>query len=203
MRLTAASCSAPPKYSISATRSWGSLPLKRSSVPRRAVLVPRYGRVQRGPPKLCLDGHVVSTPDRCPRHLIPRGAPIFLITSSAELVLPSGRMIKSRALRYVGVMVSFALAIGAYCPFSLHSLWYRFQKRKPVETGVFGGAENSVGAPVSPGCSFRQTIFRDQDPAVDSPCGSGANVSLPQSLREVGAPIARRNRIPSHRRTNK
>src|SRR6267143_3131185 len=75
-------------------------------------------------------GTVVSRMDA----VIPsRRYQYFLITSSAELVLPSGRTIQSpRHCASVGRSgFPSALATGAYCPFSLHSLSYRFQKKAP------------------------------------------------------------------------
>jgi hypothetical protein len=40
-------------------------------------------------------------------------------------------------------------------------------EESPIETRIFGGAENSVGAPCITGLLFLEpTILRDQDPAV-------------------------------------
>ena len=40
-------------------------------------------------------------------------------------------------------------------------------EESPIETGIFGGAENSVGVPCITGLLIlEQTVLRDQDPAV-------------------------------------
>ena len=135
---------------------------------------PRYERVQPRktprPRKKLGRGTVVSKMDAIARApSCPEALPIFL----DHIERRAGSSIwtndpKPAALRICWVLwVSFRAGNCGVLSVPPALIVVQVPEESPIETRIFGGAENSVGAPCITGLLFlEQTILRDQDPAV-------------------------------------
>lgn len=102
------------------------------------------------------------------RHPPRRRYQYFLITSSAEGTSIWTNDPTPTALRICWAQwVSLRAGNWRVLSVQLALIVVQVPEESPIETGILGGAENSLGAPCVTGLLvLEQTIFRDQDPAV-------------------------------------
>jgi hypothetical protein len=152
---------ATQNHSISATPSGGSGPREGRRLRGRLSWSRWYGRVpEENPAPAKLGRGHRNPPGGLPISLdhIERRAGTSIWTNDpkpAALRICWAQWLSLRAGNWRELSVQFVLIV------------IQVPEENPIETGIFGGAENSLGAPCVTGLLvLEQTIFRDQDSAV-------------------------------------